>query len=242
MNSEDIKLKEKEHSINVINKGEKKESNDDKTTINEETKLSGISTVIHIRQISSLADSIINYLAIGICFFIYGCIGLEWFKVGEEASLKFYLGYFLIGGITLYIIGIINWYEGKGLIFIIDFILSFLFITLFLKNQNLGSISDYLGTYNNDKLQGIFYIMLFCLILVIGVSSKEKGLLYIIDYAVLFITYVFLFAYKFFKNDIIKKIDCYMFIVCGALYWITGILKILNSSLKTNIKILDPSD
>ncbi len=84
--------------------------------------------------------------------------------------------------------------------------------------------------------------MLFCLILVIGVSSKEKGLLYIIDYAVLFITYVFLFAYKFFKNDIIKKIDCYMFIVCGALYWITGILKILNSSLKTNIKILDPSD
>lgn len=242
MNSEDIKLKEKEHSINVINKGEKKEFNDDKTTINEEAKLSGISTVIHIRQISSLADSIINYLTIGICFFIYGCIGLEWFKVAEEASLKFYLGYFLVGGITLYIIGIINWYEGKGLIFIIDFILSFLFITLFLKNQNLGSISDYLGTYNNDKLQGIFYIMLFCLILVIGVSSKEKGLLYIIDYAVLFITYVFLFAYKFFKNDIIKKIDCYMFIVCGALYWITGILKILNSSLKTNIKILDPSD
>ncbi len=242
MNSENFKLKEREHTINVINKGEKKESNDDKTTINEETKLSGISTVIHIRQISSLAESIINYLTIGICFFIYGCIGLEWFKVAEEASLKFYLGYFLVGGITLYIIGIINWYEGKGLIFIIDFILSFLFITLFLKNQNLGSISDYLGTYNNDKLQGIFYIMLFCLILVIGVSSKEKGLLYIIDYAVLFITYVFLFAYKFFKNDIIKKIDCYMFIVCGALYWITGILKILNSSLKTNIKILDPSD
>ena len=64
MNSEDIKLKEKEHSINVINKGEKKESNDDKTTINEETKLSGISTVIHIRQISSLAESIINYFLI----------------------------------------------------------------------------------------------------------------------------------------------------------------------------------
>ena len=113
---------------------------------------------------------------------------------------------------------------------------------LFLKNQNLGSISDYLGTYNNDKLQGIFYIMLFCLILVIGISSKEKGLIYIIYYAVLFISYVFLFAYKFFKNDIIKTIDCYMFIVCGALYWITGVLKMLNSSLKNNIKILEPSD
>lgn len=242
MNSEDINLKEGGHSIKVINNGKKKDFNDDKTTINEETQITGISTVIHIRQIASLADSIINYFAIGICFFIYGCIGLEWFKGAEEASLKFYLGYYLVGGITLYIIGIINWYEGKGLIFIIDFILSFLFITLFLKNQNLGSISDYLGTYNNDKLQGIFYIMLFCLILFIGISSKEKGLIYIIDYAVLFISYVFLFAYKFFKNDIIKTIDCYMFIVCGALYWITGVLKMLNSSLKNNIKILEPSD
>jgi hypothetical protein len=53
---------------------------------------------------------------------------------------------------------------------------------------------------------------------------------------------VFLFAYKFYKNEIIKKIDMYLFIISGALYWITGLFKLFNSLMNRSIIIFEPSD
>ena len=204
--------------------------NGDKISINVDFLNERANSLIHIRQLSFLSESIISYLAIGICLFIYGCHGLKWFDINDDNYKQFYLGYFLISGLVLYVIGIMNWYEGKEHVFLIDFSLSFLFITLFLKNQNniFGDISNY-SNNNNDKLQGIFYILFFCLILVIGISSKEKGFVLIIDYATLFISYIFLFAYKFFRNNIIETIDYYMFIVSGAFFWITGIFLIIQN-------------
>ena len=227
MQSEEMQLKETVRSNTKLMKKEKQKkiNGDDKATMDEEIKYK-IEPVAHIRQISFLSESVINYFAISICFFIYGCHGLEWFKINDESNKIFFLGYFLVSGICLYIIGIFNWYEGKRLVFIINFILSFLFIALFLKNKKLDNFAEF---EDNDRIEGIFYILLFSFILIIGISSKEKGIFFAIDYVVLFVTYVFLFAYKFFKNEIIKKIDMYMFIVCGALFWITGVFKFFRS-------------
>ena len=173
MHSEEKELKETVRSNAKLMKKEKlkKDNGDDKTTINEEIKYE-IKPLVNIRQISFLSESVINYFAISICFFIYGCHGLEWFKINDENNKNFYLGYFLVSGISLYIIGIINWYEGKRLIFLINFIFSFLFIALFFKNQKLENFAQ---LTDNDKIEGVFYILLFSLILIIGISSKEKG-------------------------------------------------------------------
>ena len=237
MKSEEIKLNNPYIKINT-NKDKNKEYDNITTTDIDEP----IIPLINCREIFILPDSILNYLAIGICFVLYGFYGLEWFKISEEENMQFYLRYFLVAGICLYIIGIFNWYEGKELIFLIDFILSFLFITLYFKNQDLKFISACLGYNDNDKLQGVFYILLSCFILCIGISSQEKGLLYIINYFILFVTYVFLCVYKFSKNDMIKKINSYIFIVLGAFYWIIGILKIFNNLLNSSLKFMEPSD
>ena len=231
MKSENTKLKETQNL----------EVNDDRTTIDEEIKHK-FTPLINIRKETGLSGSIINYLAMGICYVVYGLYHLGWLKVDQDKNKDFYLAYFLVASICLYITGVFNWYEGKELIFLIDFIMSFLFMTLYLKSQTLENLAGKVSENDSDKLQGIFYILLFCFILVIGISSKEKGILYIFDYAVLFITYVFLFAYKFFKNEWIKKIDFYIFIICGALFWITGIIKILNSVISGAIPIVEPSD
>ena len=175
--------------------------------------------------------------------FVYGCYDLNLFKISEEdENNSFYFGYFFFTGIILYIIGIFNWYEGKELVFLIDFILSFHFIILFLKHQNLGNITDCLGKYNNDNLQGVFYILLFLIILIIGVSSKEKGLIYIINYAILFVSFVFLFVFKFSQNELFQKIYGYLFIVTGAFYWLTGLFKFINNLIDNFIIIFAPSD
>ena len=90
--------------------------------------------------------SVINYFAIGISLFVSGVLSLEWFK--SNYSIEFYIGYYLISGIVLYIVGVFNWYEGKELIFLIDFIYSFYFILLFMLEKKTFEITD----EENDKL------------------------------------------------------------------------------------------
>ena len=143
MSSDEIKIKGSEtlRSKSQMLKKETKlrtrtnnTSNENTTLIEEEYDIPKYSPLIHIRQYSYLSESIINYIGIGLCLFIHGCHGLEWFDVENERNNQFYFGYYLLSGIILYIIGILNWYEGKELIFLLDFLLSFLFIAISLKN------------------------------------------------------------------------------------------------------------
>ena len=104
---------------------------------------------------------------------------MKWFNLVNEEGVgkKFIMGYFIIAGISLYVIGILNWYEGKELLLLFDFMFSFLFIALFLSEKNLGDISSHF-TESNNKLKGLFYIIFFSFILIIGISSKEKGIIF----------------------------------------------------------------
>ena len=63
-----------------------------------------------------------------------------------------------------------------------------------------------------------------------GFSAFKKGLIYIVNYFILFIGFLFLFLDCYFdrEKDWIKKTHSYIFIVSGALMWIIGILKIIN--------------
>ena len=181
--------------------------------------------------------SVINYFAIGISLFVSGVLSLEWFK--SNYSIEFYIGYYLISGIVLYIVGVFNWYEGKELIFLIDFIYSFYFILLFMLEKKTFEITD----EENDKLHGTFYVIFICLILCIIISSKNKGIWYIINYIVLFIGYFFLFVFKYNEAKWLQKVYSIIFIISGALFWITGLLKIIDNDLSdTSIPFLQPSD
>lgn len=195
---------------------------------------------INIRKVSTLSDSVINYFLISACLFIYSAYNLNWWDL--KAEVNFIIGYYIFAGASLYIIGILNWYEGKELLFLFDFIFSFFFLILFLK-EKVGIIG---GNTNdpNSKIEGLFYIIIFAFILIIGISAKEKGIIFIINYAVLFVGFVFLFADKFFSSTKwLKYIYCYAFIVSGALLWITGILKLVNNCLNNKFdKIIGPTD
>ena len=181
--------------------------------------------------------SVINYFAIGISLFVSGVLSLEWFK--SDYRVEFYIGYYLISGIVLYIVGVFNWYEGKELIFLIDFIYSFYFILLFMLEKKTFEITE----DENDKLHGTFYVIFSCLILCIIISSKNKGIWYIINYIVLFLGYFFLFVFKYNDAEWIKKTYSYIFIISGALFWITGLLKIIDNDLSDeSIPFLQPSD
>ena len=231
MSSEDQKLKpeEKEDShvmkINI-------EKNEPKI------RRKAIMPFINYKKINIFSISIINYFAIGICLFIYGYINLEWFN--SEYYSGFFIGYYLISGIVLYIIGIFDWYEGKDLAFLVDFVFSFYFISLFLREIKMGDITN---NNTNNKLHGTFYAIIFCFTFFIAISYKNKGKIYMINYIILFCGYLVLFFYKYIEADLILKISSFIFVVSGVLFWITGILKIIDNSLnEKTIKILRPND
>mgnify|MGYP006873081450 FL=1 len=230
MTSEEQKLKPKDESLKI----------NEKNIDNQDREIEDGMPLINYRKISNLSDSTINYFVISITLFINSATELDWFKLKE--NVNFSLSYFLIAGVSLYIVGILNWYEGKELLFLFDFIFSFYFLSYFFSN-NLYMINIPEKSMNdNDKLQGIFYILFFALLLIIGLSAKTKGIVYIIDYAILFLGLVFLFAYKYFGNKWIRYVYSYIFIVAAALLWITGILKLINNGMDKNIALLDPTD
>ena len=226
-----------------------KNNQDQDNTKSPEGKVNknGIPKLI-VRKISTLSDSIINYFAIGICLFLQSAYNLNWFDL-EDNKIKIYI-IFIFAAVVLYTIGIFNWYEGKELLFLFDFILSFYFLTIYFKEEYKGKISEKFNTNiisdsDNNKLQAIFYILIFCLFFIIGFSAFKKGIIYIVNYFILFVGFVFLFIdFYWNKNHTwITKVHYYIFIVSGVLMWIIGILKIINQGfLSKDTVILGQTD
>ena len=242
MNSESQRLKtsieNNKNESSIINiKQEDNKSNITTEVINYKKEFMPL---INYKKYPFLSESILNYMAIGISLFLYGCINLKWFK--SDYITPFLSGYYLVSGIVLYIIGIFDWYKGNELIFLIDFVYSFHFISLFLieRKKQFGQI---IIDHDNNKLHGTYYIIIFCLIICVAISNKNKGKIYIINYIILFCGYVFLFFYKYIETNWVKYVHSYIFIVSGALFWITGILKLIDSAfVNYSISILQPSD
>ena len=107
MSSEEhIDPNEKEKDCNKIDVSQK-------NTDNKTNRQKIISPYIVYRKYPFVSTSIINYLAIGICLFVYGITNLEWFKSNLNSNNLFYIGYYLFSGIILYIIGIINKFKSS---------------------------------------------------------------------------------------------------------------------------------
>ena len=184
-----------------------------------------------------LSFSILNYLAIGISLAMIGCVKRKYFKLDDTKS-AFYSKYYLVSGIILYISGIFDWYNGKKLLYLVDFVFSFFFLLLYLlKEKNNIKFFKVIDTStSNEKIQGTFYIMFFLLFFCIGISYKNsyknKEKLFIIHYITLSIGFIFLFLHKYFEKDWIEDTYSYIFIIVGGFFWMIGLIKMCDSFKK----------
>ena len=231
MNSEEQKIRNDDKITNVSEEINKK--NDIEIRINNDQ----IIPLINYKLIPILSSSILNYLAIGISSAIYGCKELNFFKL--ESKLSFYSKYYFISGIVLYISGILDWCNGKDLLYLVDFILSFFFLS-----EYLSDIKDFIiESPENEQLRGTFFVAMFLLFLCIAVSYIKKGKFFIVPHASIVVGFVFLFLYKYFEVGWIKKAYSYIFIIIGGLFWITGLLKMIdNLKINDSLPFLAPSD
>ena len=196
--------------------------------------------VINIRRATNLSESTVNYFLLGLCFAIYSFIWFEWFNVTGDNNKNFTFGIFLVSGICLCVIALYDWYQGRTISFLIDFSFGLLFISYYLYNY-LDDIHEE-GKAENTNLVALFYILWFAFIFFMLLCSKDKGILFIFDYVVLFVGYVFAFAKNYWRGyQWIGKTTGYIFLVMTAFFWVTGILKLLNDiSLFTSNPLVEP--
>ena len=61
------------------------------------------------------------------------------------------------------------------------------------------------------------------------IGAKNKGPLYSINYLALVVAFVFAVVYIYADVSWAEKVSGWAFIVCGGLFWITGLLRIINN-------------
>ena len=177
--------------------------------------------VIHVKCRNQLSDSIVNYFTMAIGFFMFGCINAEIFKNEND---KFLYWNIMVAGIAQIALGVYDWYKGKSLYILINFSYGFLFISWFMKNKLMEDKS----IKKDEEYEGALYIIWFILTIIIVIGLKNKGIIYIIDFLILSIGFIFLFLDKYIVEKWSKKTYGIIFIASGGLFWLTGVLRILN--------------
>ena len=215
------------------------EKNDDDNAINVKKR---VIPLIHYKLNPILSTSILNYLSIGISLAIFGCDKKNFFKLQGHRPLR--INYYFVSAIILYISGIFDWIDGKELLFLVDFILSFYFFSLYFREETEKKLALTIAIESkNDELQGTFYVTLFLFFLCIAVSYKNKGKFYIIDYSVLVLGFIFLFLHRYFDAGWMEDAYSYIFIADGILFWISGLLKMIDNVMNNHsIILISPTD
>ena len=215
------------------------EKNDDDNAINVKKR---VIPLIHYKLNPILSTSILNYLSIGISLAIFGCDKKNFFKLQGHRPLR--INYYFVSAIILYISGIFDWIDGKELLFLVDFILSFYFFSLYFREESEKKLALTIAIESkNDELQGTFYVTLFLFFLCIAVSYKNKGKFYIIDYSVLVLGFIFLFLHRYFNAGWMEDAYSYIFIADGILFWISGLLKMIDNVMNNHsIILISPTD
>ena len=186
------------------------------------------SHVFHVKSENQLSDSIIDYFTMAIGLFMYGIIHADIIVNDNNKQLLYY--YIAFAGFAQIGLGIYDWYKGKTLTLLVNFLFGFLFISWFFKFYYI--INPEGGEVNEDELyEGALYILWFALSAFLIVAVKNKGILYSLDYLVIAVAFVFLFVDKYANQKWLKKAYGYSFLVSGCLFWITGLLRFINSTL-----------
>ena len=206
--------------------------NDSNNDINKDKVLSTLekiqSHVFHVRNVNQLSDSIINYFTMAIGLFMYGIIHADIIVTDSSKQLLYY--YIAFAGFVQIGLGIYDWYKGKTLTLLVNFLFGFLFISWSIKFYYILNPEG--GEVNEDETyEGALYILWFALCAFLIVALKNKGILYSLDYLVIAVAFVFLFVDKYANQKWLKKTYGYAFLVSGCLFWITGLLRFINSTL-----------
>ena len=191
------------------------------------------SDIFNIRLKNNLSDSILNYFTMSIGLFYYGCIYAK--IIVKDNTKSFFYELIMLSGILQIILGIFDWYKKKTITLLTNTLFGILFISWYFKYKYILIENP---DYKDKKYEGVFYILFIVLSALLIISSKSKGPMYSINFLALVVAFVFEVIDKYANKSWAKKTYGYAFIVSGGLFWITGIMRILNNQFLNRALVL----
>ena len=182
------------------------------------------SDIFNIRISNRLSDSILNYFTMSIGFFFYGCLYAK--IIVKDTTKSLFYEFILISGIIQILLGVFDWYKEKTRTLLTNTIFGILFISWYIKYKIILKKTP---DYKDKKYEGVFYILLTVLSILLIIASKNKGQMYSINYLVLVVAFAFEVVDKYANKSWAKKTYGFAFVVSGGLFWITGVMRILNN-------------
>lgn len=182
------------------------------------------SNIFNIRLKNNLSDSILNYFTMSIGLFFYGSIYAK--IIVKDNTKPFFYELIMLSGILQIILGIFDWYKKKTKTLLTNTLFGILFISWYFKYKYILKDNP---DVKDKKYEGVFYILFIVLSALLIIASKNKGPMYSINFLALVVAFVFEVVDKYANKNWAKKTYGYAFIVSAGLFWITGIMRILNN-------------
>ena len=182
------------------------------------------SNIFNIRLKNNLSDSILNYFTMSIGLFFYGSIYAK--IIVKDNTKYFFYELIMFSGILQIILGIFDWYKKKTKTLLTNTLFGILFISWYFKYKYILKDNP---DVKDKKYEGVFYILFIVLSALLIIASKNKGPMYSINFLALVVAFVFEVVDKYANKSWAKKTYGYAFIVSAGLFWITGIMRILNN-------------
>ena len=186
--------------------------------------------ILKVQKSINFPTSSHSYFFISIGMFILGCGSTGWCNYGSN----FINSVFLFLGICQYILGIYDWYQKNNILYIQNIIFGIWHISFFLNYIEKNGLKRTTKIFSG--IQGVTDLLMLLFVGTIIVLVKGRGILYTIDYFLLFLCYAFL-ALCGYSNDyiIVIKIGGYVFFVTFVFFWITGLSLVINDVFNNKI-------
>ena len=179
---------------------------------------------INYRRKVEMGLSVVNFFALALGLFMISAPLMGW--IGYESPS---LGTaYMFGGFCEYLIGFYDWFQGRTMLSFIDFIFGLLHFT-FYYTADLGKYGIWVPEEYCTYMQGVFYILWFVLFIVVIVSLKDRGCIYIIYMFLLTFGLVFIIVWEFSGKTWARKTAGYIIFIASILIWYAGLGRFLTN-------------
>ena len=179
---------------------------------------------INYRRKVEMGLSVVNFFALALGLFMISAPLMGW--IGYESPS---LGTaYMFGGFCEYLIGFYDWFQGRTMLSFIDFIFGLLHFT-FYYTADLGKYGIWVPEEYCTYMQGVFYILWFVLFIVVIVSLKDRGCIYIIYMFLLTLGLVFIVVWEFSGKTWARKTAGYIIFIASILIWYAGLGRFLTN-------------
>ncbi len=145
----------------------------------------------------------------------------------------------MFGGICEYLIGFYDWYQGRTMLSVVDFIFGLLHLVYYF-TADLGKYSIWVPNQYHTYSQGIFYCLWFAILLFIIISTRQRGCIHTIYMFLLALATVFLIIWEFSKRTWSRKAAGYIIFIASILIWYTGVGRLFGGVYQNECPLVTP--